>query len=61
MQIMHRSIVYFVLQYFFARPYKPHKQLGMQKMLAINLFTSVLTIIGFNSLIGYTVYAGALA
>ena len=30
-------------------------------MSAINLLASVLTIIGFNSLIGYTVYVGVLA
>ena len=30
-------------------------------MSAINLLASVLTIIGFNSLIGYTAYIGALA
>ena len=29
-------------------------------MSAINLLASVLTIIGFTSLIGYTVYVGAL-
>ncbi len=32
----------------------------MQKMSAINLLASVLTVIGFNSLIGYTAYVGAL-
>ena len=30
-------------------------------MSAINLLASVLTIIGFTSLIGYTAYIGALA
>jgi len=32
----------------------------MQKMSLINLLASVLTIIGFNSLIGYVAYVGAL-
>ena len=30
-------------------------------MSAINLLASVLTIIGFNSLIGYTAYIGAVS
>jgi hypothetical protein len=52
-QILHCGI-------FVVAPYMTCSTTKGTKMSAINLLASVLTIIGFNSLIGYTVYVGAL-